>query len=319
MKRPPQVRWAGVFAAAVLCAAGLTAQAPAAAAPAAPATYVGSETCHICHEEIFNSFQTNPHHVLDSDTTRGPGGGPDNTKGWKGKYCEACHGPGSIHAQSLDKKDILDPAHMSPAASDRICLSCHLNQPTQAGRIASTHAKNDIPCVTCHTMHGTPEQLVARKPDDINQKCASCHVNEWVSFQKPYHHKVPEGAMSCVDCHNPHGRNVTSTVRFAAADGEPTCYKCHGDKRGPFIYEHEVVRTDGCIACHEPHGSANPRMLTRNQPQVLCLECHANIGMGPFLGSTPPAFHNLRSPIYQTCVNCHIKIHGSNVSSALLQ
>jgi DmsE family decaheme c-type cytochrome len=117
---------------------------------------------------------------------------------------------------------------------------------------------------------------------------------------------------------------LTPTVRAVAAAGEPSCYNCHGEKRGPFVYEHEPIRTDGCTACHEPHGSANPRMLTRNQERVVCLECHANVGApqpanGSVLGNTPPSFHDLRNPRYQTCADCHVKIHGSNVSRDLLK
>jgi DmsE family decaheme c-type cytochrome len=275
------------------------------AAQTAP-TYVGSDTCQLCHEDITKAFGTNPHHALEA------------RKEWKGKSCEACHGPGSAHVESLDKKDIRNPVRLAPAETDRLCLTCHLNSPAHAGRIQSGHAKNQVACTACHSMH--TGELVARKPDDINQKCASCHTAEWAAFQRPYKHKLPEGAMSCVDCHNPHGRNQTSTVRAVAASNEPGCYRCHGEKRGPFIYEHEPVRTDGCSACHEPHGSANPRMLTRNEPRVMCLECHANVGAGnPTLGSTPPAFHDLRNPRYRTCADCHVKIHGSNVSPALLR
>lgn len=293
------------------------APAPGATQPAAPAApekaeYIGSEICQACHQDLFNAFASDPHHALEAN------------KDWKGKSCESCHGPGSLHAASLDKKDIRNPAQLPPEQSDRLCLSCHLNRTTHAGRIQSSHAKNQVPCVSCHTMHKSAAELVSFKPADINQKCASCHVSEWTSFLNPYRHKLPEGSMSCVDCHNPHGRNLTPTVRAVASAGEPSCYNCHGEKRGPFIYEHEPMRTDGCTACHEPHGSANPRMLTRNQERVTCLECHANIGApqpatGRVIGNAPPAFHDLRNPRYQTCADCHIKIHGSNVSRDFLR
>jgi DmsE family decaheme c-type cytochrome len=302
------------IAGCVLLLVRLAGAQPAAGPPAPPetATYVGSEICQACHQDLFDAFARNPHHALESK--------PE----WKGKSCEACHGPGSLHAASVDKKDIRNPSTLPAEQSDRICLTCHLNQPTHSGRIQSSHAKHEVACVSCHTMHGAPAELVSRQPADINRKCASCHVSEWTSFLNPYRHKLPEGAMSCVDCHNPHGRNLTPTVRAVAAAGEPSCYNCHGEKRGPFVYEHEPIRTDGCTACHEPHGSANPRMLTRNQERVVCLECHANVGApqpanGSVLGNTPPSFHDLRNPRYQTCADCHVKIHGSNVSRDLLK
>jgi DmsE family decaheme c-type cytochrome len=301
--------WAG--AAAVFCLLSpLTAQTPS----PGPATYVGVETCKGCHEEVVSQLSTNPHHVLEVN----------EKKGWKGKTCEACHGPGSRHADSADPKDIRNPAKLSPAETDRLCLSCHLNQRTQAGRIQSGHAKNQVACVSCHSMHKTPEELKPTKAATINQECASCHVSVWVQFQRPYKHKLPENAMSCVDCHNPHGRNMTSTVRMTASADEPSCLNCHGDKRGPFVFEHEPMRTDGCTACHEPHGSSHPRMLTRHDERVTCLECHANIGVpkpgqNGALGGVPPAFHNLNVPRFGQCVTCHVKVHGSNVDRTFLR
>ena len=277
--------------------------------PRPPATYVGTETCLTCHEEVVGQFATNPHHVLETAK-----GGP-----WAGKACEACHGPGSRHAESVDPKDIRNPAKLAPAESERICLACHLNTETHAGHIQSSHSKNQVACVSCHAMHKTPEELVPRTAAAINGKCASCHVSEWAAFERPYHHKLPEGAMSCVDCHDPHGRPVTTQVR-AVIGNQAGCFQCHGDKRGPFIFEHEPMRTDGCMACHVPHGSANPRMLTRSDERTVCLECHANIlSPKPALGGVPPAFHDLRSPVYQTCSVCHSKVHGSNVDRTFLR
>ena len=139
----------------------------------------------------------------------------------------------------------------------------------------------------------------------------TCHLSQKASFARAHAHPVTRGAMSCVDCHNPH----------RAPLGEPGCLRCHGDKRGPFVFEHAPMRTDGCVACHEPHGSTNPRMLTRPAVSQLCLECHANtaVSAGVGLGSIPPAFHDLRSPRFRNCTTCHLKIHGSHASKALLR
>jgi DmsE family decaheme c-type cytochrome len=104
---------------------------------------------------------------------------------------------------------------------------------------------------------------------------------------------------------------------------EPGCFKCHGDKRGPFVFEHAPVRLEGCTACHEPHGSANPRMLTRGEVRMVCLEYHSNtppaMTASKTLGGIPPAFHDLRNPRFRNCTMCHVKIHGSNVHEELLR
>jgi len=284
------------------------AQAPAPAPDNKPAEYVGSIVCQGCHEDIFNAFQKNPHQVIDTDKKRG----------WENNACESCHGPGSKHAESVSAEDIRQPAKLKPAQADAICLKCHLNQPTNFGRITSSHAKNQVACISCHSIHKTDGfGLVAKRQRDINALCGKCHIDIWASFQRPYRHRLPEGAMSCVDCHNPHGSFRPKMVQTVNAN-EPGCYRCHGDLRGPFVYEHAPVKVDGC-ACHEPHGSANPRMLTRAQVQYVCLECHANLpanagtGSGT-LGTVPPSLHDLRSPRFQNCNICHQKIHGSYVN-----
>ena len=129
--------------------------------------------------------------------------------------------------------------------------------------------------------------------------------------------------MSCVDCHNPHGGSRLKQLK-AVNGNEPGCLKCHGDKRGPFAFEHAPVKLEGCAACHEPHGSANPRMLTRHEERFVCLECHANLGASGSLatktsGGVPPAFHDLRSARFNKCSTCHVKVHGSQSSRALLR
>jgi DmsE family decaheme c-type cytochrome len=283
------------------------------ATPAAVATpYVGSEVCQACHEDIYNAFGKSPHNAVETSAKRG----------FEGRACEACHGPAQMHTESPSAATIRNPAKLAAAAADKICLTCHLNQPTHVGRLESSHAKDQVSCTSCHKVHANgPNGLVNRKPAAINEQCASCHTNVWAQFQRPNHHKLPEGAMSCVDCHNPHG-SIRPAMAQSFAANEPGCLNCHGDKRGPFTFEHGPVRFEGCVACHEPHGSANPRMLARPEVRLLCLECHANlptVNTTGTIGVVPPSFHDLRSPRFQNCTVCHQKVHGSYVDRNLLK
>ena len=277
-----------------------------------PAEYAGSQACQLCHEDIFNAFKKSPHQLVETG----------NRNGWATRACEACHGPGGKHADSASAADIRQPAKLKPADTDKICLTCHLNEPTHVGRINSSHARNQVSCTACHSIHANgPNGLVARRQTDINKLCAGCHADIWASFQRPYKHRLPEGAMSCVDCHNPHGSFLPRSIQTVNAN-EPGCFKCHGDKRGPFTYEHPPVRLEGCMACHQPHGSANPRMLTRTEVRFVCLECHSNLPTptpAATLGTVPPAIHDLRLPRFQNCNLCHQKIHGSYVSRDFLK
>jgi len=280
-------------------------------APNPPAGYAGSEACAICHEDIAKAFASTPHNTVDTNKKRG----------WEGRACEACHGAAQKHTESASAEDVRNPGKLAAAATDKICMSCHLNEPTHIGRLQSSHMKDQVACTTCHKVHADGGKgLVVRGATAINSLCAGCHTNAWAQFQKPFHHKLPEGAMSCVDCHNPHGSiRPRSTNAFAA--NEPGCFSCHGDKRGPFTFEHAPVRFESCSTCHEPHGSANPRMLAQQEVRFVCLTCHANLPTVKTgaLGVVPPSFHDLRSPRFQNCTVCHQKIHGSHVDRNLLK
>ena len=280
--RPSWTRMAGFVGAAMLLTIIGSAQEKA-AAPATPppenkpAEFVGSTACQMCHEDIFNAFQKSPHQMVETDKQRG----------WDKRACESCHGRGSKHAESASAEDIRQPAKLKPGEADAICLTCHRNQSTHTGRITGTHARNQVSCTACHSIHKNgPNGLVARKPVEINALCAGCHADVWASFQKPYKHRLPEGAMSCVDCHNPHGSALPKLIQTTRSN-EPGCARCHGDKVGPFPFEHAPVRLEGCGTCHQPHGSANPRMLTRHEVRFLCMECHSNLPVpNPAAGST---------------------------------
>jgi DmsE family decaheme c-type cytochrome len=279
-----------------------------------PKTYVGSEVCQACHEDIFNAFQKDPHKAVDFDKKRG----------YEDHACEGCHGPASMHLETVSPEDVINPAKLSAARVDETCLTCHRNQATHVGRIQSGHARGRIACTSCHREHQAgAETLVARKAPTVNQQCASCHPNVWAAFQRPHAHRLPQGAMSCSDCHNPHGSFLPSQIRTFASN-EPGCLSCHGNLRGPFTYEHSPMRTEGCQACHESHGSANPKMLTRADVRFVCLECHANLplqttGSTGLIGNVPPAFHDLNSARYRNCTICHQKIHGSHVDRNFLR
>lgn len=320
-RRPAAPMLLAVLAAVITVTSARGAQekegAPAKPAPAdnKPAEYVTSATCQGCHEDIFKAFEKNPHQTVETDKKRG----------WETKACESCHGPGSKHAESMSAADIINPSKLRPAANDKLCLTCHLNQPTHVGRINSSHARNQVSCSSCHSIHKNgPHGLTPRKQSEINAQCAKCHTDVWASFTRPFKHRVPEGAMSCVDCHNPHGGFIARGMVRTVNANEPNCFRCHADKRGPFVFEHAAVKTEPCSTCHEPHGSANPRMLTRAQVRFVCLECHANLPVATApangtLGTVPPAIHDLRSPRFQQCTLCHQKVHGSYVNRDFLK
>jgi predicted CXXCH cytochrome family protein len=287
-----------------------------------PDDYVGSEACKDCHEDQFKAFSHTSHAELA------------NIKSWKGKVtgCEACHGPGKAHLAEGDPTKIISFKKKSSKETSETCLTCHAGKEEHNNFRRGEHWRNDIGCIDCHAPHSeftnrhvsgsitfvgpanrdkpgfsTIHMLRLSEP----QLCVSCHSEVKPDFNKPFHHKVLEGAMKCSDCHNPHGGFELKQTRLATG-ADAACIKCHTDKQGPFTYEHAPLKTEGCSSCHTPHGSSNPRLLRFNAVSQLCLTCHS---VAHDVGAIEPAGpqHNLNAQ-YNNCTACHVKIHGSHSS-----
>ena len=100
------------------------------------------------------------------------------------------------------------------------------------------------------------EGLMAKA--SINDTCAQCHRDIRLQFNRRSHMPLPEGQMSCDDCHNPHGTLTDPLLKTNTVN--ETCYQCHAEKRGPFLFEHPPVR-ENCLNCHTPHGSNQATLL----------------------------------------------------------
>ncbi|HWR35347.1 MAG TPA: DmsE family decaheme c-type cytochrome [Clostridia bacterium] len=272
-------------------------QPKSALAGAAAGQFVGADTCKGCHEDQFRTIDATPHYRT---TLKGRG---EDAHG-----CESCHGPGAAHVEAGgDKSKIFTFTEASPQEVTDRCLTCHESNLEQMTFQRSVHNKNGVTCTSCHSPHHARERqyLMVQKQPEL---CYSCHGEQKSEFIKPFRHRVNEGLVNCSDCHNVHGGSVSKQLR-TQADQSQACFKCHSDKKGPFVFEHEPVKTEGCTVCHTPHGSVNPRLLTRSRMNSLCLECHTGIPPGPHP-------QNTRS---QACTLCHSAIHGSNTSDVFFK
>ena len=265
-----------------------------------------AETCKTCHEDITTSFEKSPHWKTMNDT-RG---------GHSKQGCEACHGPGGDHADD-PSKPVFDYKTATPEATTDRCLSCHASGSEHTSASNSFHRQNDVSCTSCHSMHHarTKEHMLVKAEPGL---CYSCHLQQRAQFNMPFRHRVNEGLIQCTDCHNQHGTggvlegdHLVRQVRTSAS-GDMVCFKCHADKQGPFVFEHAAVRLEGCGSCHVAHGGANAHMLKYSNVNLLCLQCHTN---SPGIHAT--VMDANQSHYEQACVNCHVKIHGSNFNGLL--
>ena len=196
--------------------------------------------------------------------------------------CESCHGPSSAHAQGGG-----DPKPPYSFSSGR----------PQSSSFDAVYA--------------------TERARSIETVCFTCHANVRGEFSLPSHHPVPEGRLSCVDCHSPHKGSIHKGGRGGGAilAQNDACIRCHSAQRGPHTFEHEAVR-GGCAACHDAHGSVNAKMLTARDAN-LCMKCHFQQSTGGRL-LIGGADHTIR--VQQgTCwtAGCHEAVHGSRVSSSL--
>jgi DmsE family decaheme c-type cytochrome len=270
----------------------------------------GADTCLKCHDEdneypVFPIFKTK--HAVSADE-RTP---------FAGLQCEACHGPGSEHAQRVRSGETRAPIlnfgkdSWTPAKEqNRKCLECHENHQRIEWK-GSLHESNDVACASCHQIHVANDPVLDndRQPD----VCYQCHRSTRAQFYQYSHHPVREGKMTCSACHDPHGddgsdRLVKSTLR-------ETCTGCHAEWRGPFLWEHAPA-TEDCGLCHQPHGSNQPALLKKRPPQ-LCQQCHSQAGHPSLQYDGNAVSSRSQFTVIKGCLNCHFQVHGSNHPSGV--
>jgi DmsE family decaheme c-type cytochrome len=260
---------------------------------------VGAEECSTCHEDVKGHEKIATYH---SD-------------------CEDCHGGGSLHAKTEAPGDVRYP-------SNEDCLGCHSvarNTHLQWG--TGEHSRAGLLCSDCHDPHDSGKRHLRNirhaQFEDIDRAsglCVSCHDTIAARLSLPSHHPVQEGAMSCVDCHDPH-----EDRRVSFGDRNQLCAECHQDYVGPWTFEHQPV-TDDCSICHDPHGAVGDDLLETIQP-VACIGCHTVNDLmhhEEFTATGIPG-NTIGSPIrpreantfLDRCTDCHGAIHGSYTDAYL--
>ena len=303
------------LAAAIFCLGGLLGPA-AAARPDVEA----SKACVKCHDSDDLPDMSRSAHAVAADV-RTPS-------------CISCHGPSLTHVnkpEGVSERPAPDRSFSrngGAPASERnaTCLSCHDRDAKRALWRGSQHDSADVVCSSCHKVHTNHDKVLAKATQA--EVCYACHKEQRAQLQRPSRHPIPEGKMTCADCHNVHG---STGPKLAKRDStNDTCYTCHAEKRGPFVHAHEPVTQD-CASCHNPHGTTVASMLKTRAP-MLCQQCHTPHVAGsvgavggqpgvytPALPGQPPAITAVTSGknvvnFWQgrSCMNCHTQVHGSN-------
>ena len=274
-----------------------------ATATTAPATgYVGEETCLTCHEDQKKGYHGSPH---------GRAAEPAHARGEQ-QGCESCHGPGQAHVDGGgDKTKIKNPATMTLRDANATCLSCH-NRSThdnlgrRQARLAQRRLRHLPQRARAEVREGAAEDRDGR--GDL--RAVPPHAGEQgAASRRTCRSAAERRKMECTTCHNPHGSQNVKMLKEGNSINE-ACATCHAEKRGPFLWDHQVTR-ESCTTCHDAHGSNNERMLVAKEP-MLCQRCHVSSRHPATIYDQTQVNARSNRVIGRSCTQCHSQIHGSN-------
>jgi hypothetical protein len=158
-------------------------------------------------------------------TTASTAGGEfDPAHAVPGVTCEACHGPGALHARAMKagedaaKELILNPRHLDPVEQVDFCGACHRTWQDVVGtgltgvgmlnvRFAPYRLENSkcwrqqdarLTCIACHN----PHKPLVRDAGSYDAVCEQCHLlrgmKKTAARAAP---ACPVAAKDCVTCH----------------------------------------------------------------------------------------------------------------------
>jgi len=154
-----------------------------------------------------------------------------------GVGCEMCHGPGSAHVSSSDRKGtIVKSSDLDPAPQAMVCGRCHSQGKSKDGRYpfaAGFHPGDDL-----------DQFLVLTK--DVVKGAMNAQYNE-LRLGGGKH--LAAGTV-CETCHDPHG----GKDHMLRETGNGLCLKCHPKLEGP-QHSEAALKSGQCSMCHMPSGS----------------------------------------------------------------
>ncbi len=282
------------------------------------------ESCSKCHQGKSEEFIQSIHYKALTENIKGA---PD---------CIACH------ENPITAKNIQRDTLQLKIAQEKLCLSCHLDNPEVKNRVTPTgsfisayehsvHGKalnggnvNAANCVDCHNSHkissGSDRNSSVFKLN-VPNTCGKCHSAIAKEYNESVHGKsVLKGRMDapvCTDCHGEH--NILKTT----------------DPKSPVSYT--KLSTEVCSPCHSSLGLSEKYGLDVNRFKTYmdsyhglalkggskvvanCASCHGVHNIKP---SSDPASTVNKSNLAKTCGSCHPganerfaegKVHVTNV------
>lgn len=196
--------------------------------------------------------------------------------GWSepGIACEACHGPGGLHAAADEydkRKHIFHPDRLpDKRRAAMVCGYCHTRGKAKDQRhgypTRGIEKKGELESVKLFEpgddMHFTFDAGPGLHPDGSSKKHRQ-QYNDWLQSE---HATV--GVM-CWDCHDPHRKDGRHEHAALREKGSALCLSCHVNVASKGI--HGLHDVNSCIGCHMPSmaKSANPYDIHAHTLKVI--------------------------------------------------
>ena len=183
--------------------------------------------------------------------------------------CEACHGPGARHSESLEPEDIVVDA------SSRVCGGCH----TAVGKVLpkdDLHDTHDL----VQTWNRDPHSIGVRFRSH-NAFCSDCHSpyerGDFTEREKGAEKRVfSEHAqnITCISCHNPHALTDETYRRQQAHLGPPVTakrqvYRGHDADFTTTDFDAFESTEQVCLDCHR-----GADRVELDHANATCNDCH---------------------------------------------
>ncbi|MBI4549177.1 MAG: cytochrome b/b6 domain-containing protein [Ignavibacteriae bacterium] len=266
-----------------------------------------TESCGECHADVKEHFLESAHGKALSDGVKGA------------PNCLTCH-----RAEVTNVSGLRDTLQVK-VAQEKLCLSCHLDDPDVRSRTAPTAGfiavyeksvhgaallKGNPKAANCVDCHGSHEMKKAHDPTSLVNKshivetCGQCHAEIAEEYSRSVHGmalaKGVKEAPGCTDCHGEHNilspRDPRSPVAPLNVSGQ-VCSPCHSSVRLSEKYGITANRFQTFSDSY--HGLA----IRAGSAEVAnCASCHGVHNIRP---SSDPASMVHRANLAATCGKCH--------------
>jgi hypothetical protein len=185
-----------------------------------------------------------------------------------GIQCEACHGMGSAHAESMDPSDIDKPEGED---INDLCGTCHYrlsdHNVQTSGDFVRHHEQYDefihskhykdqnMNCASCHD----PHKRVLWSGDGIKTTCESCHSSVTIAG--------PHASTDCITCHMAYIAKSSQATGYLKGDVHSHTFSINSDADYEMIGDHPSEE-DVEIMQEDADG------YTHISLKYVCYQCH---------------------------------------------